>query len=200
MNLSTSQLRMLGSVLYFAAVVLIINTFAQFTITVWPLKFAELNWRAGASGLVMDAFLASVVPLGMMYFAGFMNDDRKVLRFLGIITLVLGVTTIGLLLLFLLDSIQLRAQLPQNVKAQFMKAALRAGLVGTLMSALSIWSGLTVSKVLKSQGALRTAGAGGNDRDGMLMVGDKPARPNLRSIDGAKDSKKDASAPLSVEL
>ena len=205
MNLSTSQLRMLGSVMYFAAVVLIINYFAQFTIQVWPLKFGELNWRAGATGLLLDVLLSTMIPQVLMYFAGFINEDRKMLRFLSIVSMIVGIVTLGLLLMFALDSIQLRAQLPQNLKAQFMKVALRAGLVGTLLSALSIWVGLTIGKVLKSQGTARVvSAAGASDRDGMLMVGSRePSRPNLRAIDGnePKGAKKESSsAPLSVEL
>ena len=59
MNLSTTQLRMLGSVLYFAGVALIINFIAQFTITTWPFKFGELNWRVG-SALTIDSSTSTV--------------------------------------------------------------------------------------------------------------------------------------------
>ena len=203
MNLSTTQLRLLGSVMYFAAAALILNYFAQFTIQVWPFKFSELNWRVGGAGLFMDALLATVVPQAIMYFAAFMNNDRKTLQALRWVTLILGLATIGLLLLFLLDSVQIRASLPQNVKANFMKVALRAGLVGILLSILFVWFGLTMGKVLKSQGTVRTPGMKESEKDAMLMVGSRePSRPNLRAIDGAeskKDSKKEGTGGLSVD-
>ncbi len=195
MNLSSTQLRMLGSVMYFAAVALIINAAAQFTIPVWPLKPSELNWRVGASGLLMDALLATVIPQAMLYFAAFMNNDRKTLQILRWVTLVTGLVTIGLLALFALDSVQIRGALPQNVKGQFIKAALKAALVGTLTSTLFIWFGLTVGKVLKSQGVAPA-------KEGMLMVGTReasPSRPNLRAIDSSDTKKKEGSAPFPVD-
>ncbi len=203
MNLSSTQLRMLGSVMYFAAAALILNFFAQFTIQVWPFKFSELNWRVGASGLVMDALISTVVPQALMYFAAFLNNDRKTLQILRWVTLLAGLTTMGLLLLFALDSVQIRAQLPQNVKGNFMKVALRAGFVGVLLSTLFVWLGLTVGKVLKSQGSVRTIGGKEPAQEGLLVVGNRePARPNLRSIDSPeskKESKKEGTGGLSID-
>ncbi len=203
MNLSSTQLRMLGSVMYFAAAALILNFFAQFTIQVWPFKFTELNWRVGASGLVMDALISTVVPQALMYFAAFLNNDRKTLQLLRWVTLVAGLTTLALLLLFALDSVQIRAQLPQNVKGNFMKVALRAGFVGVLLSTLFVWFGLTVGKVLKSQGSVRTIGGKEPAQEGLLVVGNRePARPNLRSIDSSEarmESKKDGTGGLSID-
>ena len=179
MNLSSTQLRMLGSVMYFAAAALILNFFAQFTIQVWPFKFTELNWRVGASGLVMDALISTVVPQALMYVAAFMNNDRKTLQLLRWVALLAGLATLALLLLFALDSVQIRAQLPQNVKGNFMKVALRAGFVGILLSTLFIWLGLTVGKVLKSQGAVRTIGGKEPAQEGLLVVGNRePADAN----------------------
>jgi hypothetical protein len=205
MNLSTTQLRLLGSVMYFAAAALMINPFAQFTIQVWPFKFGELNWRVGAAGLFMDALLATVVPQILIYFAAFMNSDRKTLQFLRWASLALGLGTLGLVLFFTLDSVQIRASLQQNVKANFMKVALRAGMVGTLLSILFTWFFFSLGKVLKSQGSVRTIGGKDPAQEGMLMVagGREPARPNLRSIDTAeskKDAKKEGTGGLSVDI
>ena len=109
---------------------------------------------------------------------------------------------IALLLGFLLDSVQIRAQLPLNVKGNFMKVALRAGLVGILLSTLFIWFGLAMGKVLKSQGTVRTPGMKEPAND-MLMVGTRePSRPTLRSIDtnDAKSvGKKEGTGGLSVD-
>lgn len=197
MNLSATQLRQLGSVMYYAAVALMINSFAQFTIQVWPLKLSELNWRVGASGLLMDALLGTVVPLLLFHFAAFMNNDRRLLQVMRWATIVIGALTIALLLSFALDSVQIRAQLPQNVKGNFIKVALRAGLIGVLLASLFIWAGLTMGKVLKSQGTTRAAGTT-PAQEGMLMVGTRePARPALRAVDGndtKKDGRKDSGA------
>ncbi|MCC7051725.1 MAG: hypothetical protein IT355_00570 [Gemmatimonadaceae bacterium] len=199
MNLSTTQLRMLGSVMYFAAVALIINYFAQLTIQVWPIKVSELNWRVGAAGLFMDALLATVVPLMVVYFAAFMNNDRKMIGALRWLCMIVGLVTAALLLAFALDSVQIRAALPQNVKGNFMKVALRAALIGTLLATLFVWVSITMGKVLKSQGTTRT-GAGA--RDEMLMVGTRePARTPLRAIDTA-DAKaaKEGTTGLTIDM
>ena len=198
MNLSTTQLRMLGSVMYFAAFSLFVSFLADLVIKIWPIKLSELNWRVGASGLVMDVLMASIVPLAIFYFAAFMNNDRKTLQFMRWLTVAVGVIAIGLLGLFALDAVQVRAQLPQNVKAQFIKAALKASLQGTLSATLFIWFGLTVGKVIKSVGVARGADA----KEGMLMVGSReasPSRPNLRAIDANDSKKKEGTAGLSMD-
>ena len=98
MNLSTTQLRLLGSVMYFAAAALILNFFAQFTIQVWPFKLTELNWRVGAAGLLMDALMSTVMPQVILYAAAVLNNDRKTLQALRWITMMVGILTIALLL------------------------------------------------------------------------------------------------------
>jgi len=205
MNLSATQLRQLGSVMYYAAVALMLNSFAQFAIQVWPLKLSELNWRVGASGLLMDALLGTVLPLILIYFTAFINSDRRLLQVMRWVTVLVGALTIALLLSFTLDAVQIRAQLPQNVKGNFIKVALRACLIGFLLSSLFIWAGLAMGKVLKSQGTTRTAGSAGPApaQDGMLMVSSRePVRPALRAVDGSdmkKDAKKDGSGGLQVD-
>jgi hypothetical protein len=205
MNLSTTQLRLLGNLLYFAAAALIINFFAEFVIKVWPLKMGELNWRAGAIGLLMDVFLATLVPTAMMYFAAIMNNQRKVLRFLSILSLIAGILSVALLLMFALDSIQVRTQLPQNVKMQFYKVAMRAAMVGTMFATASIWLFVSIGNVMKSVGTVRVGeGVAVGEKEGMLMVGTReaPRRP-LRSIDGAEskaESKKEGAATLSIDI
>ena len=198
MNLSTTQLRLLGSVMYFAAFSLFASSVSDLVIKVWPLKVSELNWRVGASGLVMDVLVSSIVPLALFFFAAFMNSDRKTLQFMRWLTLAVGVMAIGLLGLFALDAVQIRAQLPQNVKSQFIKAALKASLQGTLSAALFVWFGLTVGKVLKSAGVAR----GAEPKEGMLMVGSReasPSRPNLRAIDPNEGKKKEGAPGLSLD-
>jgi hypothetical protein len=203
MNLSSTQLRLLGSVMYFAAVALIINFLAQFTITVWPLKFGELNWRVGSTGLFMDVLLSSVVPLAILQVAALMNNDRKLLQFMRIAILILGLLTIALLAMFALDSVQIWAQLNQNMKGTFMKVAMRAALVGVLLAVLFPWFGINMGKVLKSQGLVRTPGAKESAQEQMLMVGTTNTRPNLRAIDPSepkKDVRKEGTGGLSIDM
>lgn len=205
MNLSTTQLRLLGSVLYFAAVALILNYLAQFTITAWPFRFSELNWRVGSTGIFMDLLMSSVVPVAMIHLAAILNGDRKLLQVLRWVALVAGLATIALLLMFVLDSVQIRAQLNQNMKGTFIKVALRAGLVGVLISTLLIWLSLSMGKVLKSQGMVRTPGSKDPaSQEGMLMVGTRePSRPPLRAIDGIdakKDARKEGNPGLSIDI
>ena len=205
MNLSATQLRQLGSVMYYAAVALMINSFAQFAIQVWPLKLSELNWRVGAAGLLMDALLGTVLPLVLFIFAAFMNNDRRLLQVLRWAAIVIGVLTIALLVSFALDSVQIRAQLPQNVKGNFIKVAVRAALIGVLLASLFIWTGRTMGKVLKSQGTMRTAGSAGSApaQEGRLLVGSRePARPALRAVDGSDaktDGRKDNTSAVQLD-
>lgn len=198
MNFSTTQLRMLGSVMYFAAFTLLTSSLADLIIKIWPIKVSELNWRVGAAGLVMDVLVASIVPLAVFFLAAFMNNDRKLLQVMRWVVLLIGVITIALLAMFALDAVQIRASLPQNVKGQFIKAALKASLQGVLSAAAFIWFGLTVGKVMKSAGLARAA----DSKEGMLMVGSReasPSRPNLRAIDTSDIKKKEGTSGLSAD-
>jgi len=137
----------------------------------------------------------------MLFLAAFLNNDRKILQTLRWLMIALGVLMIGLLLAFALDSVQIRAQLPQNIKGNFLRVALRAAMVATMLSTLFLWLGLTLGKVLKSQGTVRTAGgaAPASQQEGMLMVGTRePTRPALRAVD-TKESKKDGTSGQPID-
>ncbi len=199
MNFSTTQLRMLGSVMYFAAFTVLTSTITDLVIKIWPFKMSELNWRVGASGLVMDVLVAAILPLALFFFSAFMNNDRKMLQVMRWVMVAFGVIALGMLALFALDAVQIRAQLPQNVKGTFLKAALKASLQGTFAACLYIWFGLTVGKVMKSSGLARGVDA----KEGMLMVGSReasPSRPNLRAIDATDSKKKEGTAGLSIDI
>ncbi|MCU0626589.1 MAG: hypothetical protein MUF21_08930 [Gemmatimonadaceae bacterium] len=189
MNLSTSQQRALLSLASFAAVILLINVAAEFMVQVWPLKFGELTWRVGSTGLIMESLVKALPGLVLLYFVAALSDARKLMRFYSIVGLVVGIAVLGLLVFFALDTVQLRASVPQQTKSLLTKVALRAGLVGTLSAALLIWAGVAVNKVLKSAGVVSRSGArqadSGND-DGLLMIGRPaaPARPNLTAVKG----------------
>lgn len=190
MNLSSSQQRTLLSVATFAAAVMLVNVVAEFAIQVWPLKFGELNWRVGAAGLLLDAFVKTIPAQVVLYFAAAVTDSRKLLRTYAILGVVLGAVAIGVLAFFALDAIQLRATLPQNVKQQFLKVALRAALVGVLGAILFFLAGVRTLKVLKSGGAVRTSGSGPRAAEqadeSMLMIARPatPARPSLTAVKG----------------
>jgi hypothetical protein len=198
MNFSTTQLRMLGSVMYFAAFSLLTSNLADLVIKIWPIKSSELNWRVGAAGLVLDMLVSSIVPLAVFFFAAFMNNDRKLLQVMRWVVVLIGVITVALLAMFALDAVQIRAALPQNVKGQFIKAALKASLQGVLSATVFIWFGLTVGKLMKSTGVARAA----ESKEGMLMVGSReasPSRPNLRAIDASEGTKKDSTSALPAD-
>lgn len=190
MNLSSSQQRTLLSVATFAASVMLISVVAEFAIQVWPLKFSELNWRVGAAGLLLDAFVKTVPAQIVLYFATAVTDARKLLKAYAIIAFVLGVVAVVTLGFFALDAVQLRATLPQNVKQQFLKVALRAALVGVCGATLFFIAGVRTLKVLKSGGAVRSAGgsrATESADESMLVIARPsatPARPNLTAVKG----------------
>lgn len=190
MNLSSSQQRMLLSVATFAAAVMLVSVVAEFAIQIWPLKFGELNWRVGAAGLLLDAFVKTIPAQIVLYFAAAATDSRKLLKTYAIIAFVLGVVSVGVLGFFALDAVQLRATLPQNVKQQFLKVALRASLVGILGAILFFIAGVRTLKVLKSGGAVRTSGGSARAAEpadeSMLMISRPaaPARPSLTAIKG----------------
>ena len=150
--------------------------------------------------LVIDRpTLTVALLLALLATAAIMNNDRKTMQVLRWCMLLIGIAIVGQLLMFALDSLQIQAQLNQNVKPNFYKVALRAALVGVMLATLYLWFGLAIGKVLKSQGVAR-----GNvkDADSMLMVGTRDARPNLRAIDTAesrKEMKKEGTGGLSID-
>jgi hypothetical protein len=207
MNLSSSQLKAIGNVLTFAAVVLLAWVFSDMVIKIWPIKVGELNWRVGFTGLFIESTVAALPAITMLFVSAFIGNQRAWLRVLSVIMLVLGVMVIGMLLGFALDATQLRATIPQNLKGTFTKAVFKASLGGILLGCLLPWTFVTLNKVLKSQG---TARAGVREKESpdsgnLLMVGNRgetPARPSLRAIDPTKEIKeiKDAAKDVAKEV
>jgi hypothetical protein len=188
MNFSSTQQRTLFSIATLAAWVLLLNIMAEFTIQIWPLKFGELNWRVGTAGLLIDAFVKTLPAQIVLWFAAAATGARTLLRVYGILALVLALTTIVVLGFFALDAVQMRAVLPQNVKGTFLKVALRAALMGTLLTGLFILAFVRVNSVLKSLGVARSGGRAVESDEGMLLVARPGApaapRPNLTAVKG----------------
>ena len=188
MNFSSTQQRTLLSIATVAAWVLLLNIMAEFAIQIWPLKFGELNWRVGSAGLLIDAFVKTLPAQIVLWFAAAATDARKTLRIYGFIALLLAIVTVVVLGFFALDAVQIRATLPQNAKGVFLKVALRAALVGGLLSVLFILAFVRVNSVLKSLGVARGSGARQSEsEDGMLLVarpGAPAPRPTLTAVKG----------------
>lgn len=102
--------------------------FGDFILNIWPLRWADEQWRYGSVGL-FSGFL--LTPLLAVLIAGAVStfaEHRRVSRVLAIVNIVVAVLLILTLAGFALDVIQIRRTVPDVKAAQwtFDVAAIKA--------------------------------------------------------------------------
>jgi hypothetical protein len=103
---------------YAAAALLIAMPLLDTLLSVWPLRPGEVSWRFGAVGLFSRALMTPLLGLLLMFAISLLFDHRRVTRTIAVAAgasiLVIG----GAMLLFVLDALQMRAQVrPEAMRA-----------------------------------------------------------------------------------
>ena len=138
--------RLLLTAAYLVMVSIAVFTVIDVTLAVWPLDPSQAAWRFGAVGTLtrhlISLLLALLLTVGVASVAG----HRGVLRVCGALCAFLVLALLPVMLLFLLDTLQLRATLQPAVLHAFDLSAAAAlfKMVAVMAVALvlggSIWS------------------------------------------------------------
>jgi hypothetical protein len=114
-----TQTRFLGAPAYFMGLVLVLFPLAESVLVVLPVRAGEVSWRFGATGLLSRALITPLLGILLVLAAALLLDHRRVLRVIAIISAVGALVLAGLIALFVLDALQMRAQVPPEAKTSF---------------------------------------------------------------------------------
>jgi len=104
----TFEARRLWSLLYLAALVILLDQVSDLIGTVWPLRFELARWRVGVFGLGIAKLEFVALADAMILAAAVLLQQRKVIYALGVVHFLIGIALLGGLALFSLDTFQIR--------------------------------------------------------------------------------------------
>jgi hypothetical protein len=141
--------------LYPVGVMLILATVLEPALRVWPLRPTDIGWRFGAVGLAANTLAGVVFGLAWMLFVAVLLEHRTVLRTLAVISLLMGVMSLGVLGLFTLDFLQIRDSVRPELQAGFTRAAVQAVLLTIVSAATALVLGIGGWRSLRSHSGSR---------------------------------------------
>lgn len=86
----------------------------------------QVPWRFGALGLLSGALVLPVAGLGLMFLAGAILEQRGLTRTLTVVAALGLLVVLAATVLFVLDALQVRAQVRQEAKRSFDLASIKA--------------------------------------------------------------------------
>lgn len=126
---------------YVIAALLVVTPLGDFASGVWPWRVAALDWRFASSGLLSGFLLTPLLGALIAIVVAAALGSERLLRVLGVATLVAGGLCVVVLLAFILDAIQLNASIPTPQRRAFLDASVKAFLKYVMACAACYWLG-----------------------------------------------------------
>lgn len=145
---------------YLCAVLLASFPLVDSLLAVWPLRLGELSWRFGSAGLVSRTLLTPLLWLLLAYAIALLAEQRRVLRGISILSALITAMIVALIPLFLLDAVQMRAQVVPAAIFAFTVASV-AALAKYMLAAI-----VTLSFAIFGWKASRRSRVAGHAREG----------------------------------
>jgi len=120
---------------------------------VWPLQPGQLPWRYGAVGLASGFLLTPLMGLFIAAAVAVVVPHPRVLRLVGFICAAGAAAVILATLMFSLDAIQFRLQVPPEGQSSYRIGVARAWAKNVLVAVALIW---LARGALRAQRALGT--------------------------------------------
>jgi hypothetical protein len=133
--LSDANIQRYAKSLYPISFLLILVPLMDLTLRAMPPQFGSLQWRFGTVGLLLGNFGTILLGTALVGFVAAIAGDRRMLRVIGYLAMLLAVLTIAMLVLFVLDALQMRQLANANYKRVVLLSAagaMFAGLLGTV--------------------------------------------------------------------
>lgn len=171
---STPSMRRLLALLYLAGAILIVDQVADLigSLLAQPVALGSAAWRFGAFGLVSSRSSVFFVADAMIFAAALGLEHRGMLRALGVLHLLFAAALAGGLVVFGLDTLEVRRGVNQSAAGLYNSAALRVGVVTLLGSILMAWTGFVA--LTTARASAKGGGPRHHAREG-LVVGSRPA-------------------------
>lgn len=141
----------------------LLDTFASLA----PLRLTDVGWRYGAAGLFSRSLLLPFVGLLVAFATAVLLEHRWMQRVVAVLALLASLLLMGGIVLFVLDALQLRAQVRLDGRRNFDLLSILAVfkhllyLVTSVILGVSAWkagSGIVAVRDAKRQGPIFTIG------------------------------------------
>lgn len=137
--------RSLVFVFYAMTVLMITLPLLETLLTVWPVRLGDVAWRFGAAGLFSRALMTPLLGLTLLTVLALVLAHRKAMMTTAVLALLGALVLVVADVLFVLDALQMRAQVRAEARTAFDLASLLAffkistSFVVTAVLALAAW-------------------------------------------------------------
>ena len=143
------RFRSVARAVYLVAILLVVGPLLDLTASTWPMSPGSVAWRFAATGLLSKALLVPLLGSLAVVVGALLLEHRRLLRMVSYANAGIAILLIGTIILFMLDTVQLRSAVaPEAVLAYdvaVVTALVNLVLTGAALGGLGI-SGLKVSK------------------------------------------------------
>lgn len=136
--------------IYFIAIGLALIPLLDFSLSVLPVDVGNLRWRWPTLGLLTGFLFTPLFAIIVVCFVASQLEDRAAQRVVSIINLVAALGLLALMLLYGLDVVQLRADLPESDRLPFYMSSVRAMVKYLFVFVCCLWLGIAGFKVSRS--------------------------------------------------
>ncbi|MDX2194443.1 MAG: hypothetical protein NW201_13925 [Gemmatimonadales bacterium] len=166
---STSFQRLSGA-LYFVAFALIAVPFSDFTTSIVPPQFGNMQWRFASAGLLSGFIFTPLMGVTLGLIVTMANEHRLAQRLLSGFNTMFAVLLLGVMIMFMLDVVQLRREVPPgDTRVAFYFTALRSVLKFAVGIVAFLWLGITGLRTVPASRRRNESGA-------PLIVGGEAAK------------------------
>jgi hypothetical protein len=124
--------------------VLLVDQLAILLSSVYPPNFGAVQWRFGTVGLAVSRATPFLLGDFLLLLAGFARDHRALLRILGALHLLIALVLLGALVVFGLDTLEIRQMLPVEARRNTLLGAARVGGMLVVLVGFCAWVGIKV--------------------------------------------------------
>jgi len=121
-----TRMSLLAGALYLVGALLLVVTLVDYLATIWPHRPSAVEWRYGSVGLAGGFLLSPLLGLTLILMAGAWSASRSALWTTEIVGVVVAVTLVVLSALFILDGLQVRASVAEEMKGPFLFGVAKA--------------------------------------------------------------------------
>jgi hypothetical protein len=123
---TSDRLEILVAPAYAVAALLVLTPTGDFMSGVWPWRPGALDWRFASSGLLSGFLLTPLLGVLIAVTVAAARGHDRVLRTLGLMTLIAATIWLLILAAFILDAVQLHASIPEAQRRSFLDASIKA--------------------------------------------------------------------------
>lgn len=152
---------------YIIAAIMLLMPLADAAAAIGTFSPTAYRWRFGAMGILSANIITPLFALLLALTVAWLQHHRWVIRILMVGTLAASVLLLGASVLFVLDGLQLRAEVPDEARSGFMLAAGKA-LFAQILLLAGILSVFVASR--RASRGLGTAARASRDRSGDLVM------------------------------